>query len=520
MWECEWQRKLNNSSELLKIVDSFDIRERLRIRDAFFGGRTNAIKLYHKVAEDEKIFYVDYTSLYPYVCKYGKFPTDHPVIITKNFDWSLKSYFGVVLCSVLPPRNLYHPVLPCRTGGKLVFPLCAFCASSGDVRGCHCPEKKRMLHGTWSTPELSKALQLGYRLVEIREVYHYPQTTQYNKATGEHGLFSQFIDFFLRIKQEASDYPDWVKHADNFEQAALQYVNHYRQKEGVQLEKESIKKNPALRSLAKLLLNSFWGKFGQNSNYPKTEFITEPETYFQRINDCTKHCLDFNIISDDIIQLDWENDDRFLEDSIIASDIHAALVTAYGRLKLYDLLEQLQKRVLYLDTDSVIFTWRKGEWAPKLGDCLGELTSELADNDHIVEFVSGGPKQYAYKTLMNEEACKIRGFSLNYSNSHIVHFDALKDYVCNIQPFRLTTLVNPSKIVRNKDDYEIISQREKGNFTGPCTQRGWCGTIIRRSPMATIPSTTSELIHPLPAYDHTKQRNVHSCLSFAIWTPR
>ena len=455
--------------DLACLVDSFDIKERLRIRDAFFGGRTNAIKLYHLVADDdEKIYYVDYTSLYPFVCKYGRFPTNHPEIITNDFDWTLRSYFGVVQCTMLPPRKLYHPLLPCRSKkcGKLLFPLCAFCAANEDVGGCSCSDERRMMSGTWSTVELQKALELGYRLVEISEVYHYPETSQYNKATGEHGLFSQFIDFFLRIKQEASDYPDWVKNAENIDRAADQYIENYKMKEGILLNKDHIKKNPALRSLAKLLLNSFWGKFGQNTNYTKTEFISDPETYFRHVNDGTKHCLDFNIISEDIIQLDWENDNLFLEDSVVNSDIHAVLVTSYARLKLYELLEKLQKRVLYFDTDSVIFTQRTGEWSPLLGDCLGELTSELAENDHIVEFVSGGPKQYAYKTFKGDQVCKIRGFSLNYKNSSIVHFDALKDYVQNLQPFRLTTLVNPSKIVRNTDSYEIVS-RQEGKFYRP-----------------------------------------------------
>ena len=447
--------------DLAYLVESFNVNERLCIRDAFFGGRTNAIKLYHLVADDEEIYYVDYTSLYPYVCKYGMFPTNHPIIITSDFDWTLGSYFGVVQCSILPPRNLYHPVLPCRSkSGKLMFPLCAECATNEDVGGCRCSDEKRTMFGTWSTLELQKALELGYRLVAINEVYHYSETTQYNKTTGEHGIFSEFIDFFLRIKQEASDFPDWVKNAQNPDKAADEYIEHYRKKEGISLNKQDIKKNPALRSLAKLLLNSFWGKFGQNDNYAKTEFICEPETYFTRINDCTKQCLDFNIISEEIIQLDWENDNLFLEDSIVSSDIHAVLVTAYARLKLYELLEKLQKRVLYFDTDSVIFTQRRGEWSPALGDCLGELTSELSENDHIVEFVSGGPKQYAYKTLKGDQVCKIRGFSLNYKNSSIVHFDALKDYVQNVQPYRLTTLVNPSKIVRNTDLYEIVSRQE------------------------------------------------------------
>lgn len=75
-----------------------------------------------------------------------------------------------------------------------------------------------------------------------------------------------------------------------------------------------------------------------------------------------------------------------------------AFATAYARLKLYTVLERLQGRVLYFDTDSVIFTSQPGEWMPPLGDYLGELTNELDDGDYISTFASGGPKNYTYQT--------------------------------------------------------------------------------------------------------------------------
>ncbi len=95
---------------------------------------------------------------------------------------------------------------------------------------------------------------------------------------------------------------------------------------------------------------------------------------------------------------------------------------------------------------------------PETGDFLGQLTDELPPADHIVEFVSTGPKQYAYRTLKNLEVCKLRGFSLNYHNSKIVNFDVLKDFVYEIQPYRNTTLQNPNNIVRNKKDIEIVTR--------------------------------------------------------------
>jgi hypothetical protein len=66
--------------------------------------------------------YVDVCSLYPYVLKYKPFPIGHPQIITSDFE-DVNQYFGLIRCHVFPPRGLYHPVLPYKTGGKLLFPL-------------------------------------------------------------------------------------------------------------------------------------------------------------------------------------------------------------------------------------------------------------------------------------------------------------------------------------------------------------------------------------------------------------
>ena len=49
-------------------------------------------------------------------------------------------------------------------------------------------------------------------------------------------------------------------------------------------------------------------------------------------------------------------------------------------------------------------------------------------NGHwIVDFVSCGAKNYAYKLNTGEVVCKVHGFSLIYSTSEIVNLDSKKD---------------------------------------------------------------------------------------------
>ena len=74
--ECQWDR-LRQRPDVAAFVNSrqFTVPS-LNPRDAFFGGRTNAVRLWYEIDEDqgEEIRYVDVTSLYPTVNKYDEYP--------------------------------------------------------------------------------------------------------------------------------------------------------------------------------------------------------------------------------------------------------------------------------------------------------------------------------------------------------------------------------------------------------------------------------------------------------------
>ena len=249
LWEHDWLKKVKDDPDVREYVVGLDIQDRLDPRDSFFGGRTNASKLRYEVSEGERIMYVDFTSLYPYVNKYARYPVGHPDIITSDFQ-PLSRYFGIAKVKILPPRGLYHPVLPYRSNGKLKFPLCRTCADL-ECQTCIHGNEERAIIGTWCTPEIEKALDKGYILVKIYEVYEWTKSTQYNPTTKQGGLFSTYVNTFLKFKQEASGWPDWCQ----TEADKTKYVRDYFNNEGVQLDPDNIKKNPGLRALAKLCLN-------------------------------------------------------------------------------------------------------------------------------------------------------------------------------------------------------------------------------------------------------------------------
>ena len=74
---------------------------------------------------------------------------------------------------------------------------------------------------------------------------------------------------FLKLKQESSGYPSWVQSEDDKDT----YIVDYRRAEGIALDKASVSKNVGQRSLAKLKLNSMWGKWAQNQNKTQTTVV-------------------------------------------------------------------------------------------------------------------------------------------------------------------------------------------------------------------------------------------------------
>jgi len=62
------------------------------------------------------------------------------------------------------------------------------------------------------------------------------------------------------------------------------------------------------------------------------------------------------------------------------------------------------------------------------------MTPELRTKEYISEFVSGGPKNYAYRTVdtatgRTDTVCKVRGITLNYSASQLVNFKVIRDMI-------------------------------------------------------------------------------------------
>ncbi|PIK46161.1 hypothetical protein BSL78_16982 [Apostichopus japonicus] len=314
MWGHQWnQLKLDLSLDMKMCIAQVPRNlEPLNPREAFFGGRTNGVKLLHEVQGGEQIKYVDFCSLYPYVNKCCSYPMYHPKVVTDDLSHDMSQYYGLV-----------------------------------------------------------------------------------------------------RFKQEASGWPSWCITADDRDK----YIADYAANEGIELDSSKINYNPGLRALAKLMLNSFWGKFGQRSDLEKTEVVTNVSRLYELIQDSDKTDVrNIRLINEEILEVCYKEYQEFAQPNARVNVVIAAFTTCHARLRLYDVLDRLQERVLYFDTDSIIYVTKPGEWEPPTGDYLGDLTNEIdpKDGQFIASFCTGGPKNYAYTLDSGMSVCKVRGITLNY----------------------------------------------------------------------------------------------------------
>ncbi|KAL3984299.1 histone H2B [Sarotherodon galilaeus] len=418
IWEHEWTELKRIDQSVINFLKHYEAPEPLNPRHALFGGRTSPAQLRCSAGPGERIGYVDVTSLYPFVNSTCSYPLGHPQIIFPNFQHP-KNYFGFIKAVVYPPRALYFPVLPFKTkSGKLLFTLCRTCAEMNNQQGaCNHSNEERALKGVWTTPEFNLALEKGYQISRITEVWHFEKQSN--------TIFTDYVHHFLRKKQEASGYPSDVV----TEEDKQLYI---KAKQGITLDPENIKLNPAKRQMAKLCLNSFWGKFGQRNNLTQSKLVSDPEEFFNLMFSPKYKVTYFTFVSDDVALIQWCYGDLCTPLPNSTDNIFiAAFTTSYGRMKLYSYLDQLQERAIYYDTDSVVYLTKQNQSELELGRYLGDLTNELEQDDFITEFVAAGPKSYGYMTKKGKVVLKAKGITQTHDVCERVNFESVKNLVDN-----------------------------------------------------------------------------------------
>ena len=184
----------------------------------------------------------------------------------------------------------------------------------------------------------------------------------------------------------------------------------------------------------------------------QTKYITEVSEFYEILLDDKLDNTNFQFINDDMVQMTYNFKDQFVDNSKNTNIYITCFTTSHAGLMLYNKLDYLREKVLYFDTDSIIYV-DDGTKNVKTGDMLGDMTDEISCKG-ITNFVSTGPKSYSFKYGDNEQKSAIKGFTLNHENSSILNHDSRSKLV--IQQIRELTIVNEKKITRK--NHEIVNK--------------------------------------------------------------
>ncbi|KAL3088910.1 hypothetical protein niasHT_028686 [Heterodera trifolii] len=437
VWACQWTERLRHDPDLKRRYDAVFVPFPLDPRnDALSGGRTEPFKLHHVCSDDEEIVCIDIVSLYPYVMKANRFPVGNPRVLTREvllhppttpLPWTAPEnniFRGLLLVRVLAPRNIRVPLLGYRTkDGRFTFPLCAWCADRRQQRPCRHGDDKRSWVTAYTHVELNKALQLGYVVTDLFEVWDYDE--------WDGTLFSSYVNTFVGLKVQATGWPDAC---ETVEQRQA-FMDNFERTEGIRLDSTKMEFNPGLRLIAKTLANSLWGKLAQRVGRTEIRYTRTPAEFHALLDDPTVDKLDFVHVSEHMDRCVVRKRPEFARAPPTNCLPVAAFVTSYGRLHLYDYMEQVLAidgaELLYCDTDSIYYVNKMGGPCVAEGEALGQMKREHIDR-RIVEFVAGGPKNYGIRHTARDGTderanLKIRSFRLSYAAQQLLNFEAMKE---------------------------------------------------------------------------------------------
>jgi hypothetical protein len=443
-------------------------------RKALRGGRTDVRRLTYTLSQEDiaagkQIRYVDIVSMYPSVQVKNDYPVGVPEVrvydldyypcrlhstpdrgntvsltcscsyeekflnrdrkmIIYNYSQNIPTwqeivddddFFGLVCVSLTPPTNLYIPVLVTYNEGasKCNADLIPITAQ------------------VFTSVELKVAFRKGYQLDRIHRF------DKYHKAPG---LWNDFIKklFIDKMSNELEVNDDGIVQYPSIENQN-RLVDAYERNFGMgNAVRESLAVgwscNPVKKQVAKIMLNSGWGKHCQRLNLPQTQIIGHKNTAAQTalIQRYEAGYIQFtNIVhmtnGTAYEKLELSTSYHNIHDSYIAAGL---FVPSYGRLVLYEQMQHLRERVLYHDTDSIIYIYDPSEdYNIPMSDIWGDWKEEKESVAGIVSFTGIAPKSYGLRYRDGKggfkERTKFKGVSVKHAHREILNLKSMEDMV-------------------------------------------------------------------------------------------
>lgn len=310
-------------------------------KDIRQGYTGGAVDMYIPESGDEPVFCYDVNSLYPSVMQKEALPLENPTYFEGDIRKIDKNAFGFFYCRIKTPDNILHPIIQTHVKIK-------------GVTSTISPL------GYWEdmifSAEMDNAQKYGYKF-EILWGY------TFKKAN----IFKDYVDFLYALRLNYS-------------------------------------KDDPLNFIAKILLNSLYGRFGMDDNFWQVDIILK-ELAGDFENKYLNDIIDDIELDDYILYIRKSNENIENDDSTHNVSVGvASAITAYSRIHISQFKNNPDFILYYTDTDSIYIDRALPDHMIS-SKILGKLKLENVCEKAI--FLA--PKLYFLKTIEGEIITKTKG---------------------------------------------------------------------------------------------------------------
>ena len=326
------------------------------IRLSYTGGHVDAYIPHNRLGTRirdgfKKLFYYDVNSLYPFVMATFSMPIGKPIVFKGDIRRMEPKAYGFFYCTIASPKYLEHPILQRRI--KTTFGIRTI-AGLGSWQG-------------WIySKEMDNAIKYGYSF----KIHHGYQFEEGN-------IFKEYVLAMYLLRSEfAKDHP--------------------------------------MNQIAKLLMNSLYGKFGMKLQTTKVDIMPiltkEDKVAFRKYLDKYGDSLqDYVNLHDNIVVIRNTEARLFYNEQLDlyhGQDVNIAIasaVTASARIYMSQFKNSDLYNLYYSDTDSIVID--RPLSMELVGNKLGQLKLEYV----IKRGIFLAPKVYGLVTSDNKEVIKVKG---------------------------------------------------------------------------------------------------------------
>ena len=455
VWECQIKRKMKEPhfAAFLKDIYIYCPLEPLIPRKCYRGALIDNYQLrWAKLNNPNDVFYfLDVNGLYAHVSMKNKFMVGKYEILKGRTLMRLEikqnlfyvdgiEVMGSAQVTILPPKCCLYPFLMYRAKNNKVFnTLCKLCCENGTIL-CKHSDTQRALIGCYMLTELTYALKLGYSLLHIHECHVYKESDF---------ILKDFTTILTSMKTRYSNL--WSEGSSNQEkQQRCDFLNQKMNLNGELQINIQDKFNASKRLFYKSAQNSFFGKFGQKTDFHRTLFLTDQSQIDSLVNGKEK-IQDIYCPTPNLCIAEIQRNPKLLPPNRNSSCYISSQITAFSRQFIHEQLLILalksECKIISIDCDSIMFTLPAHLPCPlQISDACGDFKNEI--DAEIVNYFSLGPKNYVMICKSNDSWFTVRKISGLALPHH-----------CEINPQLYETFLD--NYVKNIFNSKTVSQKKR-----------------------------------------------------------